>query len=91
VREVAKRRVDAVESIFNEMRPFFRRSCGTSEEPTEKELLRDVKATLPGKRDGEAIIRNVKPKVIAGKREVIDKKFSEDDKFKETLEEKIKE
>jgi hypothetical protein len=52
---------------------------------------RDFKAFLHGRRDGEVAIVNVSPKVKAGKREVIDKKFSDSEQFKATEEAEIKE
>jgi hypothetical protein len=95
VREAAKRRVDAAEAINNELREFFRsrghNQANGEEEPTEKELLRDFKKTLHGKMDGEVAVRNVKPKITAGRREVIDKKFAGIEQFKETEEASIKE
>jgi hypothetical protein len=95
VQEAARRRVDAAESVYNALNVFFRNrghsQADGEEAPTEKEIMRDVKATLHGKRDGEVIVRNVKPKITAGKREVIDKKFSDSEQFKSTEEGEIKE
>jgi hypothetical protein len=41
---------------------------------------------LHGKRDGEVAVRNVKPKIIKGVRDVIDKKFASSGQFKSTEE-----
>jgi hypothetical protein len=41
---------------------------------------------LHGKRDGEVAVRNVKPKIIKGKREVIDEQFTDSEQFKSTEE-----
>jgi hypothetical protein len=95
VRESAKRRIDAAEALFNELREYFK-SRGVRPEieedkPTNMELRRDFDAILHGRRDGEVIVRNVKPKITAGKREVVDKKFTESEQFKETQEGEIKE
>jgi hypothetical protein len=90
-REGAKRRVDAAEAIFNKLAVFFKKTNRTGEEPTEKELKRDFNATLHGKRDGEVAVRNIKPKVSAGVHEVVDKKFSDSEQFKETIEGGVKE
>jgi hypothetical protein len=90
IREVAVRGIDGAESIFNDLKPFFESRGSSSEtgekEPTEMELKRDINAFLHGKHDGEVIIRNEKLKIQAGKREVIDKKFTDSEQFKETKE-----
>jgi hypothetical protein len=96
IKDAAKRRVDAAEAVFNELRDFFSsRGHGSQpdgeEEPTIKEEERDASALMHGKREGEIIIRNVKPKITAGKREVIDKKFTDSEQFKDTTEGEIKE
>jgi hypothetical protein len=54
-------------------------------------VQRDFVATLHGRREGEVIVKNVKPKITAGKREVIDKKFTENEQFKATEEGEISE
>ena len=43
-----------------------------------------MKALMHGKKDGEIIIKNVKPKTSGGKREVIDETFKDTASFKET-------
>jgi hypothetical protein len=84
VSDAAKRRVDAAETLHNELRGFFRHSRPTNTEPTEKQLLKDAKSLIRGKHDGEIIIENIKPKLSGGKRKVIDERFSDTAKFKET-------
>jgi len=48
VREASKRRVDAAETLFAALSPFFKRHRGETEEPTEKQALRDFKALEHG-------------------------------------------
>jgi len=92
VREAAKRRIDAAESIFNELSVFFKsRGRRSEEEPTEKQQLRDFKALQRGKRDGKIVIENIKPKLIGGEHKVIDETFRDTAEFKETDEGKITE
>jgi len=91
VQEASKRRVDAAESIFLDLEQFFKRGKRTSEEPTEKEVLRDAKALLHGKREGKIVIENIKPKTSGGKRKVIDEKLTANEQFKETAEGEIDE
>jgi hypothetical protein len=94
VQSAAKRRIDAAEALFNTLSPYFKsrgRPQGEEEAPTEEELKRDFMAVLHGHRDGEVAVRNVKPKVTEGEREVVDKKFTDSEQFKETKEGEIKE
>jgi len=86
VREAAKRRVDAAETIHNALSAFFK-SHGrrTGEEPTEKEELRDFKALQHGKHDGILVIENRKPKLTGGKHKVIDETFKDNAKFKDLI------
>jgi len=87
VREAAKRRVDAAETIYNALSAFFKshgRRIG--EEPTEKEELRDFKALQHGKHDGILVIENRKPKLTGGKHKVIDETLKDSAKFKGTEE-----
>jgi hypothetical protein len=92
VREAAKRRVDAAESLYEELKSSFERMGKRGEEePTEKELLRDAKSVARGKKDGRIVIENESPKMTGGKHTVIDETFKEDAKFRETGEGEIKE
>ncbi|MDR0487543.1 MAG: hypothetical protein LBG91_04780, partial [Treponema sp.] len=65
-------------------------------QPTEKKLKRDINALMKGKKDGEVIIKNIKPKTTGGTHEVIDETFSDrmsanTASFKETDEESVTE
>jgi len=95
VREAAKRRVDAAETIHNELSPFFKSRGRRNEEedapPTKKQALRDFKALDNGKHDGKLIIENVKPKLIGGKRTIIDETFKDTAKFKDSVDGEITE
>jgi hypothetical protein len=95
VQEGAKRRIDAAKAPYNLLRPFFSRNGSWAhkdgEEPTERQVERDFKAFLHGRRDGEVAVVNLSPKVKVGRREVIDKKFSDSEQFKATEEAEIKE
>jgi hypothetical protein len=90
VREAAKRRVDAAESIYRELEIFFKKKKTAGSEPTEREIKRDVNALLRGKKDGKIVVENVKPKLTGGKHKVIDEKFNDTAQFKETEEGSIK-
>jgi hypothetical protein len=59
---------------------------GTEEQPTEKKIKRDVDALLHGRKDGEVIIKNIRPKTSRGTHEVIDETFTGTASFKESEE-----
>jgi hypothetical protein len=93
VQDAAKRRIDSAETIYAELHEFFR-SRGThqnGEEPTEKKIKRDVDALLHGRKDGEVIIKNIRPKTTRGTHEVIDETFTGTASYKETDEGEIRE
>jgi hypothetical protein len=91
VREAAKRRVDAAESLHSELAVFFKSRGTRSTEPTRKELKRDMNALLNGKRDGKLVIENIKPKTTGGVHKVLDEKFAGSEQYKETDQGQIKE
>jgi hypothetical protein len=90
VQDAAERRIDSAESIYNELHGFFRHGSRSGEEPTEKQIKRDVNSLLHGRKDGEVIIKNIKPKTTGGKHEVIDETFRDTAAFKETEQGSIK-
>ena len=91
VQDAAERRIDSAETIYAELNSFFRHGARSGEEPTEKQIKRDVDALLHGRKDGEVVIKNVKPKTSGGKHEVIDETFNDSASFKETEEGSINE
>jgi len=86
VREAAKRRVDAAETIFRDLSVFFKRRRTEGSEPTEKQLKKDFNSLLHSRKDGKLIIENIKPKLSGGKHKVIDETFKDTARFKETEE-----
>jgi hypothetical protein len=91
VREAAKRRVDPAETLYRDLFAFFKRGPRMEEEPTDKQIKRDVNGLIRGKKDGKVVIENVKPKLTGGKHEVIDETFKDTAAFKESEEGRIKE
>jgi len=90
VRDASRRRVPGAMALFNMLQPFFKSaSRRRSDEPTEQEVERDVKALLHGKKDGEIIIKNESPHTTGGVHEVIDQVHKGHTAVKETLEEEI--
>jgi len=91
VRDASRRRVPGAAALFNMLRPFFTSSARrSSDEPTESEIERDVKALLHGKKDGEIIIKNESPHTSGGVHEVIDDVHKGHVAVKETFEENEK-
>jgi len=95
VREAAKRRVDAAETLHNALSPFFkshgRRGANGEEVENEKQQLRDAKSLIHGKHDGKIVIENIRPKLTGGKRKIIDETFKDTAKFKDELDGEITE
>jgi hypothetical protein len=75
VKEAARRRVDGADTIYRKLEPFFKKNRRQTGELTKKQEERDIKGLLSGKREGEVLVRNVKPKFIAGGLEVIERKI----------------
>ncbi|GBU29446.1 hypothetical protein R84B8_03011 [Treponema sp. R8-4-B8] len=90
VQEAARRRIDGAETIYNDLRVFYKRSGRTDAngEPieTEKKAVRDFKAISKGKKEGIIKAENIKPKLVGGKHEIIDETFKETGSFKKTEE-----
>jgi hypothetical protein len=82
VKHGAAKGIDAYESVYKELFQFFKKSKREGQGPTQEEVMRDANALLRGKKDGEVIIRNVRPKVIKGSREVVDEKYEDAKKKK---------
>jgi hypothetical protein len=96
VQDAAERRVDAAETIYLKLQKFFK-NLGHNQNselgeapPTQKKTKRDLNALMRGTKDGEVIIRNVRPKLVGGTHEIIDQTFKNDASFKETDEGSIK-
>jgi hypothetical protein len=91
VKDAYKRRVPGAEALFKILELYFKRSRNASEEPTEPELERDVKALLHGKKEGRIVIENERPAAQGGKHFVSDDVHSGHAAFKETVGAEIKE
>jgi len=95
VREAAKRRVDAAETLHNALSVFFRpmgkRGENGEEVETEKQQLKDFKALQHGKHDGKIVIENFKPQLTGGIHKVEDQTFKDTAKFKGSIDGEVKE
>jgi hypothetical protein len=86
LQEQSRARVPGATQLFEALQDFFHRRRRASDEPTEKELERDIKRLLHGTADGEIIIENESPKVTGGVHKVIDNVHTGRTAFKETEE-----
>jgi hypothetical protein len=91
VREAAKRRVDAAETLFAALSVFFKHHHSETEEPTEIKAKHDFNSLLHGKHDGKLVVENISPKLTRGKRKIIDETFKDTAEFKESEEAEFKE
>ena len=89
VRDAANRRIPGARELFRILQAFFRRGRRTDEEPTEEEIMRDAKALLRHKKDGEVIIKNVSGHATEGVHEAIDQTYKPKAAFKDTEEGEI--
>ena len=73
IQVLAERRVPGAEAIYRELRTQFRHGGRTaSAEPTEKQILHDVKALMHGKKDGEIVIEGKAKHTTAAEKSVVD-------------------
>ena len=86
VHEAAKRRVDAAETLYNDLFTFFKSHGNRNTEPTQKQEMRDAKSLIRGTKDGKFEVINVKPRLTGGKRKIIDKTFKDSESFLDTNE-----
>ena len=91
VREAAKRRVDAAETLNAALSIFFKHHRAETEQPTLKKAKTDLNSLFHGKHDGRLVVESVTPKLTRGKRKIIDETFKDTAQFKDVIEGEIKE
>jgi len=91
VREMSRRGDPIAKALFVTLQPFFKKTKKVTGTLTEKEAEREMHALLHGTKDGKLVVENVKPKMSGGKRKVIEEKFTDTEKFKETKDGEITE
>jgi hypothetical protein len=84
VRQLAQRDVPGALEVFRQLQPFFRRPRNTQAQPTAKQIERDMRALLHGKKDGKIVVENEMPHLTEGKRELIDDVHKPHGAWKET-------
>jgi hypothetical protein len=73
VREASRRQVPDAAAVFQLLRLFWKRPRNASEEPTQRQTMRNIKGLLNGTREGEMFIGNESDNVTKGKRTIVDK------------------
>jgi hypothetical protein len=91
VRDASRRRVPDAQALFRVLQQFFRRPRRTSDEPTEEQVLRDVKAGLHGKKDVDIHIKHESPHLTGGEHIVTDETHKRHGAVKASVEEEIDE
>jgi hypothetical protein len=91
LQEQTRARVPGAAPLYEALHDFFRRRRRTTDEPTEKELERDIKRLLHGTADGEIIINNESPQISGGVHEVIDNVHTGKKAIKETIQASVDE
>ena len=84
VRDASRRRVPGADALYRILEQYFKRRKNTSEEPTEQQIMHDVKGLLHGTKEGEVIIKNTGKKTTKGKKIVVDETTKPKGHFKET-------
>ena len=82
-RELARRGNPNAIEVFRTLQIFFKRHHRGTAEPTAKEIERDIHGLMRGTKDGKIIIENEKPRVVGGKRLVVDRTRSNKNAYKE--------
>ena len=92
IKEAARQHVPGADAIYNQMKHFFAVSRHNVEDdqPTEAQLLRNVRALTHGTKEGVVVVKNEMPTTTKGELKVVDKVHS-DREFEadETVSEKI--
>jgi hypothetical protein len=91
VKEMSKRGDPMAKELYRELKTYFKKKKSDTAEPTEKELLKDVKALERGTKDGKIVIENVKPHITGGVHKVVDDVHKGSSVFKETDEGVVRE
>jgi hypothetical protein len=78
LKAAVKQRVPGAETEYELLYQYFKKYPNAkAANPTVKQLERDVRSLIKGKRDGKIVIENERPTVVAGKHKVIDDTHSE--------------
>jgi hypothetical protein len=72
VKEATRRHVPGAETEYNRLKSFFKKSKPLSDQPTEMEVERDVRALLHGTKEGRVVVENELPNLTAAERKVVD-------------------
>jgi hypothetical protein len=91
VKSMAKRGDPMARALADTMKTYFKKKKSDPVEPTNREILRDVKALERGTKDGKIVIENIKPHMTGGVHKVVDDIRTGHTAIKESDEADIKE
>ena len=87
LQEQRRNRVPGADPLWRALERFFsHRRVTPNEEPTQKQIERDIKRVLHGHADGEILIQNESPHMTEGVHEVIDDVHTGKSAFRGTVE-----
>jgi hypothetical protein len=72
VKAMSRRGDPMAKALAATLKTYFKKSKPSSSEPTNKEILRDVKALEHGKKNGRIVIENISPHMTGGVHKVVD-------------------
>ena len=75
VRSAARSNLPGAAALYQMLRLFWKRRRSITEEPTEREVLRDAKALLRGSKDGTVSVSNESDSIIKGEKVLVDHTF----------------
>ncbi|MDR2628049.1 MAG: hypothetical protein LBC40_08470 [Dysgonamonadaceae bacterium] len=86
VKEASHRHIAGADAEYNRLKSYFKKSKPLTDQPTEMEIERDVRALLHGTKEGRVVIENKLPEVAATERKVVDEVHSGHVAEKEVIE-----
>ncbi|MDR2727966.1 MAG: hypothetical protein LBB56_02450 [Chitinispirillales bacterium] len=90
-REMSRRGDPNAIEVFRALQTFFRRTRRANAEPSAKAIEKDLHALIKGTKDGKIVVENEKPRVVGGKRLLVDRTRNNKAAFKEVEEGEIDE
>ena len=73
VQTIARRTKDEpIMSIYQHLKSFFKRTKRSNDKLSKKQIEHDAQSLIHGQKDGEIIIKNEQPQIVAGNKLIID-------------------
>jgi len=75
VRDAARSNIAGAAEVWQMLQQFWKRRRRMTDEPTEKEIMRDAKGLMRGTKDGDITLANESDRIVRGKKAMIDNTF----------------